>query len=375
MPKRTQHKSKRVAKLRQKKSSWKVLQLNRETKRKIRTLGLTLTALFSTLIIFAAISLYHYLENPLVYAEGGLTPGHGWDLQARYNLLLLKVEDSRNPTTLIKNLAILSMDPKDQSLLIVDIPVDTEINLPNYGNSRVSGLYASGNLAAGSPGVNFVEKSLTSFTGATFDGYLLIDAAGESQIRALAGKPLTISSYKESLNLWHWPALPKLFLAVKENVRTNLSLPELINVGRFAYGTRFDKVTETDLGARIAQGGVALEDFLGRNFVDQKIYEEGLRVIVLNGTNEPGLAGRAARVVEHLGANVVDVDNTAIPSYQKTVLITKKSDTYTTKRLATLLSITDLRLSSTIGQDDPLINYIRRADVVIIAGLDILTVL
>lgn len=369
MPKRTQHKSKRISKLRQKNHSWKILQINKQFKRKLRNLGLAFSVLVATAVVFGAIAVYRYLENPLVSASGAY-PASSWDGQAKFNLMLLKIEDENNPLSPLLELSVLSLDPQNRLLTIMSVPTDSVVDFPNYGREKLASVYALAALSGEKQSLAFVQKSLANFLGIPFDGYVLMDRSGSREVEVALGSSLTFNNLKQLLSPLSWPKIPTLAIEAKKFLRTNLSVRDLAAVARYALGVRFDKIQNVELTPETLKDSNYLETILDKYFIDAGVYGEGIKIVILNGTTTPGLAGRVARLIEHIGGNIIDLGNTK-NSYEQSLLIGKNSGSYTAERLATIFNIRQFRDPSSFSDDDPLQIYLQRGDLILVAGFDI----
>lgn len=86
-----------------------------------------------------------------------------------------------------------------------------------------------------------------------------------------------------------------------------------------------------------------------------------LRVEVLNGSGEAGLAGRAAQHLRELGQDVVEVDNAEHQAFDRTLLVDRAGKPALSRRLAERLGTVQLVLERVV---DP------AADVTLVLGRD-----
>ncbi|MEK7610951.1 MAG: LytR C-terminal domain-containing protein [Patescibacteria group bacterium] len=369
MPKRTQHKSKRISKLRQKNHSWKIFQINKQFKRKLRNLGLAFSVLVATAVVFGAIAVYRYLENPLVSASGAY-PASSWDGQAKFNLMLLTIEDENNPLSPLLEFSVLSLDPQNRSLTVMTVPTTVVVDFPNYGREKLASVYALAALSREKQSLAYVQKSLANFLGIPFDGYVLMDRAGSRELENALGSPLTFDNLKQLLSPLSWPKIPALAVAARSYLRTNLAVRDLAEVAQYSLQVRFDKIQNVVITPELLVDRNNLETVLEKYFVDARVYEEGIKIVILNGTSSPGLAGRVGRLIEHIGGNIIDLGNTT-NYFEQSLLIGKNSGSYTVERLSTIFNIRQFRDPASFSEDDPLQIYLQRGDLILVAGLDI----
>lgn len=359
MPRRYQRaRSYRDNSSRRGKLPWKVFQLNKQFKRRLRLLGLAFLVLICTGVVFASLSLYHYLKRPLVAAaksdlaaSAGVVFDKGWDGRTRLDLLLLKIDAQER----IERLSVLTVGPADASLTLLEISLDLLPAAPVPGKN--------------SPLLSLTQRSVSRLLGISLDGYLLINPLGEQKLTKSIGGPPNFQNLRNLATPLSWPKIPSFLAALKEDVRTNLSFFDLFNLARLGMAVRFDKVKEATLTTGFFSNYGSGEQFLKETFAEAGIVEEGARILILNGTEQPGLAAQAARLLTHLGGYVLDTANASRDDYAESLLIGGERALYTRRRLAEIFSVAKSYNVSTFAQD-PLFSYMQRADLVLILGLD-----
>lgn len=326
---------------RYRRTSWKIFQLSQQAKRKLRLLGLAVLVLVSTAAVFAFLSFYHYLKQPLAAAASGLVFDRRGDGGSRFDLLLIILSE----TGQVKELSVLTAGSGGGPL--------TLLKLPSVRREAVS----SGPFA-----LPDLQRSVSRRLGVSFDGYLLATAAGEQRLSQFLGGPLNLANLRKLAAPLNWLKAAPLLVESKGDLKTNLSLFDLAKLAKSVWSTRFDKAEEVELEE-------VSEQFLTETFSEGEIVEEGSRIIILNGTETSGLAAQAARLTAHLGGHVLDVANAPRVNYPESFLITNGRSPYTEKRLAEIFKIT--RLKEMAGMSgDPLFHFFQRADLVVLLGLD-----
>lgn len=369
--KRKPQKSKRVTRARRRKRSWRLLKGKPALKRRLRLLGLSLIVVFATIAVFATLALYQFFKTPLAQASGSLITSASWDGQSRFNLALVLLEDLANPTSKVERFAILSLNPYGESLTLASLPVEAEVEVPGgQGKATFRVVYALGEISAPKQNISLLVKTASQLLALPLDGYLLTDEEGLGEMKGMVGKQdLTLANFgKEVLSLETLKNFPSLLFAAKKNVRTNLSLPDLFAVARFLLKVRFDRAFEIEISTSLLEREEKLDRLLRRHFSEGKLEEEREKILVLNGTTVSGLAKRAARMIENLGGEVLDVRNAPEQNHQQGMIVAH-AKSYTAKRIARLFGIRDFR-SLEILKKEPHFNEFMRADIVLILGLD-----
>lgn len=370
------HKSKKVQRARRKNHSWRILKMKSSIKRNLRLLGLAVIVFISTLVVFAAVSFYNFYRRPLA-AAGGVLPKTTWTEEGRENLLLVLLDNfsasgapSVGANTPIRGLAVLSLDPWEKGATLLLLPLEVEVEVPGgLGLARLSMVYALGEMSSPPQSINLLLKTVANFLSVPLDGYLLLDRSGLAELENVLGEKASLESFKallSPLKVSHWPRLLGL---LSGSLRTNLNLEELGKAGWFFSGVRFDKATTVSLDESLASSLEARHLFIKRLFLEQKVREENLKVLILNGTEVSGLAGKASLFVETLGGEVLNVGNAPSQDYKKSLMIVKETSSYTVRRLRDVFSFGEVRLLENLtGEAD--FSFFARTDVVLILGLD-----
>lgn len=314
-------------------------------------MGLAFVVLIGTGIVFASLSLYHYLRKPLVAASEGAVFAKGWDGRSRLDLLLLKIDAQEK----IERTAVLTIDPTGRSLTLLEIPLDL--------------LPAAPVLEKPNPPLSLTQSLVSRRLGIPLDGYLLVDPWGERKLTESLGGPPSFKNLRNLAAPLSWPKVPSFLTTLKENVRTNLSLLDFFRLLPAAVGVRFDKVKELTLTNEFFSKVGQREQFLTEAFAEEGIVKERARILVLNGTEQPGLAAAAARLIVHLGGYVLDTNNASRTDYAESLLIGGERAPYTTRRLAEIFNVKKQGEASAFSKD-PLFSYMQRVDLVLILGLD-----
>ncbi len=296
---------------------WKTAQKKAKLKGKIRLAVLTLALILGLLLMAQVVRIAHTLLSPLNQTDRA----YHWDSTFNLNLILLT-----NP------LSLLSYNPTETTIKIIEVPDETYLEVPGgYGSWRVGSIYKLG-------GGKLLKDSLGNFFALPVDGFLEINGKNESQAKDLVdllrGNP--------------WSMITLL-----PNLKTDLTPLELARFALGLRGVRFDKIYTFNLkdlglltdgtladGANILIGdSTKIDGLITKNFTERKIVDEAATIGVFNATSQPGLAGKSAELISHLGGNVIiqtslDPDSIGVDDQVwKTIVFGDKPYPYTIKRL------------------------------------------
>lgn len=295
---------------------WKTAQKKAKLQQKIRLAALILFLIITIILVGNFFRAVHTLFSPLSIQT---KRSYNWDGSFNLNLVL---------TT--KPLSVLSFNPIESKLSILEIPDDAYIEVPGgYGSWKVGAVYKLGE--ADKKGAALLKSSFENFLALPIDG--VIETNGQwtvdsgQLVMQLRGNPLN-------------------YFSLLSNLKTDLSPVEL---GKFILGVRgvrFDKIQTFNLeelglltadsladGTNILKGDPAKIDALvTRYFTDNKVVEESATIAVLNSTQTSGLAARSAAIITHLGGNVI-IQSSFDSSLNKSYVSENQKYPYTEKRL------------------------------------------
>lgn len=272
-----------------------------------------------------------------------------WDGKSRLTLTL----DS-NP------ILVASFDPGDKTLNFLSIPPHTYLEvIHGYGFYKAESIWKLGELEKG--GGELLAGSLQEYLGVPVDGWVTT--------RLLKTQASTEGTEMKSF------FLNNLVELIKNGDGANLTRWDLVRLWWGVRGVRFDKTKLVDLGktnavaeVTLPDGTIALEpdplrldQLVTRLFSDKKIKKEALSIGVYNATEYPGLAKKAARIIDNIGGQVIEVGDWKMRSEKCEVRGEKKlANTYTARKL---LKIFDCQYGNgEMGES--------RAEIAIILGQD-----
>ncbi len=337
-------------KRRQKVSSWKKLRLSNKLKHRLKILGLAIIVVFATIVVSGAVALYQFFTKPMAVASGA-SDGDVIFSGGRFNLLLITLKDVKNPTSLIEELSVITLDASENEVFMVKLPLEAEVLVPQgFGSGKLAAVYALGALTKPQANLDLTSQTVSKLLAVPIDGYIVTDSSGLGQINQYLGD-----------GLWVVKLLPNLLVELRRSIETNLTFTSLLQVGKF--------VLRADVGEDVwTMSKEELFDWqhldleLQKHFTDSKIIEERFKIQVLNATEKSGLATHISRYVKNLGGDVIVITNFERTDLKQSLMVTSKPKVHTVQRLSKVLKIGDIR-SEFAGVGE-------RADLTIILGLD-----
>lgn len=248
-----------------------------------------------------------------------------WDGQNRLNLVF-------NPPAGGQPVLVASFNPEGKSVSILIIPNGTLIEtIEGHGEYRVESLYRLGELE--NKGWELLSGSIQEYLGIPIDAYASISnlappAPRESKDFILASLRFLIGNGETNLTRWD---LTRLWWGIKGVREDKINIINLEETGASVEvilpdGTKASKVDPQ-----------RLEQIASQFFVDEKIKKEDLTIVVLNATDQPGLANKGARLIRNIGGRVVGIGDT---ENEKCEIRSgkKHKNTYTVRKLSRIFN-------------------------------------
>ncbi len=287
---------------------WKKVQSKRKTRNKTR-LGFIVLGLIALLIVFSQI--FHFTKTLLSpWKASGSQRTYTWDGRFNINLVFRS-----------KGVAFVSYNPTDQKIAVVDIPDQTYLEAAHgYGKWQLRALFDLG-------GDQLLKDTLSQFLAQPIDGFL--DFSGSYRDK----------SAKEIIDLVKIsPGRP---INILSNLKTDLTLMELVRLKFGLAGVRFDKLVQIDLqdtkaltkdhlldGTEILVADPNLLDISLAILSDPKIKNEHKTIVLFNATDKPLFAQKWARLLTNMGGDVIITSN-AKKRVDKTIVAGEASETLT----------------------------------------------
>lgn len=324
---------------------WKTAQKKSKQKRTVRLALLTLGLILGLILVSQILKVSHILLSPLNQEKRT----YHWDTTFNLNLVLQT-----------KPMSLLSYNPVEQTIKIIEIPDETYLEVPGgFGSWRAGIIDRLG-------GAQLVKDAIGNYFALPIDGFLGIsgkDMSGSNMVDLFRGNPLTL-------------------ISTLSNLKTDLTPVELARFYWGMRGVRFDKIETynlSDLGL-LSEGTLAdgtkiligdptkIDGMIAKNFTDSKIIDEGAAIAVFNATDKPGLAGKSASLISHIGGNVII--QTSLEENSSQTAVFGKKNPYTLRRLKEIFQSTceGEKDCAILGASASSAEYFSRAQVNLILG-------
>lgn len=288
-------------------TGWKSIQTKKKVKEKTK-LGLLVLGLIILSLLFAQIfSFTKTLFSPWKQQQAQKR-NYTWDSQFNINLLFRS-----------KRVSFISYNPTEQKISIVDIPDETYLEVSHgFGNWQLGSVFELG-------GDKLLKDTLIALLGQPIDGFL--DFSGKFKNKSAAE---IIDQIRRN---------PVGSINILPNLKTDLTLLELIRLNFAFSSVRFDKITQINLleagsltEGHLLDGTPVLIPDLDKidtaliNLADPKIKNDHKFITIFNGTNTPLFAQKWARLITNMGGNVITTTNAGV-KIDKTIVVGETSDT------------------------------------------------
>ena len=292
----------------------------------------------------------------------------------RVNILIVGCDEIENYGR-ADTIVFLSISPKTKDILILSIPRDSRVEIPERGMDKINHAYAFG-------GVKLISKTVSSFLDlpihfyavADFNGFVYIidelggveidvekemhyvDKAGGVEINLHPGKQilngekalqyirfrydklgdlgrikrqqkLALAVIKKMINFDSMIKIPQISEGMKDYIETNIEARDTVVLANLFRGVNQEKFkVETVQGEPVYIEGISyLEPDVEevRQRVKSLIYSKnsGIKVEVLNGNAMTGIAHKIANDLELQGFEIVNLGNADNFNYEKTKII------------------------------------------------------
>jgi len=292
---------------------------------------LALLILLGVLLVNGAYSFVKIFFSPLDSAAGSyFQNSSSWDGEMPLSLLYLEVSDIAVKSPQTFSLSVLSFNPTQGLFTTIKIPT-------SYQN--LEELYGLGEINTAEGGVGMVAQKVQQLLGIPIDGYIVIDRSGLQELQSIFPG---VSGVKEALVLSNILKLPQLLAVRQSSTKISLDVPGIIRLVWYLLHVRSDRIADLSLSPEFLDDPTGLDRKISTYFRDDLLATEHLKVQVLNGTREGGLASEAARIVKNIGGEVIRVANFERQDLVKGYLL-METGSYTASRLARIFGVSDSR--------------------------------
>lgn len=309
------------------KPTWKDIQSKVRKNKRNKLAILVLALVVGLLLLSWMVKFTNSLFTPWK-VQGNLQKKFLWNGEFNLNLLV------RTDRT-----SIFVLNPKEEKVMVVNIPDETFLEVPSgFGSWQLRAIYELGETQKEIGGYKLLADSLTNFLAIPIDGFL--DLKDLSPQRST----IEIVDTLRKNPLFMFNLLPDL--------KTNLTMWELLRLDLKLSKVRFDKVEELSLdkldaldrgnlpdGTAIFTGDPVKLDSVLSGLADPAIVSEHKTIAVFNGTSKGQLAVKWARLIRNLGGNVIITGNAE--GTNKTKITGEESTTL--KRLQQIFGLGDTK--------------------------------
>ncbi len=269
----------------------------------------------AALTFLFAIIIFSKIGNILGVSDSS-SKNYTWDGRSTLNLVIKS-----------DNIYVASFNPEDSSFTLLKVPDETYAEVPlGFGRWPVRSVYDLGQAENPPIGARLLKDTTGTLFGVPVDGFITASGDFEAVAENARKNPLSIIG------------------AIRDS-KSDLNILELIRFWWGVRGVRFDRFKSADLGGSNLTEWVLLPDgsrglepdrpkldqYIQSRFEDFKLKEEGLSVGILNATDHPGLADRAARAIGNIGGRVIFTGN-SLDRFEKSLVLGKTG--YTQTRLS-----------------------------------------
>ncbi len=256
--------------------------------------------------------------------------------KARDNLLVIGETEGRATGFLAMRVV-----PDQQQVFGIAIPDGAFIEVPGQGFERIGDSYEAG--------ADTSLAAVTNFFTVPFTGYVVVDSAvyqeslTDQSVSGLLEAPLDTNLTGEELTRWR-----EFFTEIPADNIALVPMPvKPVNVGSQTY---FEPQRDEIADLVSSWWGVTIES-----------EDPAVRVIVYNGSGEPGAAGQAAQQLIRGGFRVVDTKNADAFDYDVTQIVVQRGDVSRADGVRKVLGVGEV-VSQPADQEV--------ADIIIIIGSD-----
>jgi anionic cell wall polymer biosynthesis LytR-Cps2A-Psr (LCP) family protein len=297
----------------------------------------------------------------LVAAPTESSSSFNWSGQERITILLLGVDKSVNGASRTDTIILVNIDPRGKTASMLSIPRDLKVVIPGYGIDKINAAFALGDfnkVQGGGAGltINGFINMVDTVGGITVDvpypikddtypaenfsyqriyfpaGWQHMDGEealkyartrhqdGDSR-RAARQQQVLLSLRDQAVNLDLIPQLPTLIEQFGDSVRTDIAITDAVKLARLGTSIPRHQITQVSLLPALYDDqepggpyylsadwdavGNLLTEFTGTSIRPPGAAlvnpDYGLPILIENGTNNEGLAGRVGDFLEANG--------------------------------------------------------------------------
>ena len=277
---------------------WKYIQTKKHINQRTKLAIIVFAAVATLLLLSQAVKFTQMLFNPW-RETNSVKRASFWNGNFNFNVVILA-----------KGASLLSFNPKEHKVTIVDIPPNLYLEASHgFGKWQISSIYGLGQSQNNLGGGKLLKDTTENLFGLPIDGFLkLSDQYSKKDAIAI------VLEIKKN---------PFSIISVLPSLKTNLTPYELIRLDLGLFKVRFDKIKQINLenagdflqkdklpdGTEILTADTVRLDSLLSGLIDSAILSEHKKIAIFNATSHPGLAQKAARMIANIGGDVIITSN------------------------------------------------------------------
>jgi hypothetical protein len=334
----------------------------------LRTMLFAGITIILSAIIMTGIGIYNFLNAPFssAHLQGEIMKRDGVWGKENLNLLVIRVDDKNRNDSKVNALGLANIDLTNKRYNLYSFPLEEDLLYSNdhKGNLRDIISYVKSE----DKNIDFVADTFFRQFAVRPDGYILLDTNDYKEFEDLLGMQIPYNDLSGVLRVKNTFKMPAFISMIREKTETNLTLSDLFSFLSFIKNT-----SETSSSVKeISKYGILDPEVWDAVWNETLSYEnvkkEHVKVLVLNGSNDPkipGLATWGARAVENIGSTVLDTEN-SFYDFNETTLITSDKDSHTVKELAAIFNVPYIIDVKELDQNESYNPQIFRSDVTLV---------
>ncbi len=298
------------------KRGWKDIQSKKQISQRNKLAVIVLVSVMALLLLSQVVKFTQMLFSPKTQSSQ-VKRNYSWNGDFNLNVLIRG-----------KGVSLLSLNPQNQKVTIIDIPKNAYLEVPHgFGKWQLESIYDLGD-SQSIGGGNLLKDSLANQFGLPIDGFLQFSGK-----YSLDDSNTIVSEIRKD---------PLFIINSLPYLKTDLTPFELIRLKMALSGVRFDKIKQINLeretdffqkekladGTDVLTADTVRLDSALSDMIDPVLQLEHKTIAIFNSTNHPQLAQKAARLITNIGGDVIITSN-GQDKLKKSQISGEKSKTYT----------------------------------------------
>ena len=339
----TRKKSKKIYS-RNKKTFLNSRRVRKKVKSKLAVLAYAVIVIFFTVLLAGGYVVYKFANAPFSSAAGVdyNDTEKVWN-DDEVTLVVARLDDIHDSYSEINKLGLVYFDVPSKRYTIYEIPVDIEIEYAlNAGKGTFRRIYAVGNVDQ-NRGTYLMQKTMQKLFAIHTDGYILTDDNGYDEMTKLIGD-INSQDLSASLRLKNWPKIPQFISTFRKVCITNLKFNDILAIDSFIRNTSYSSSNVISLNKYHLLDAHNWDSIWQKRRGLSPVKAEGVKVFIANASNDPkipGLAQWGARIVQNVGADVLEDDN-SVADFHENTIVTTDATLLTVRKLAQSLNIKNI---------------------------------